>query len=102
MTDESLVRETLTAVKADLTAVSWQTRLQTMLMTAGLLAFGFMLGTHWYAAHTFGVLPPLRFNPEYQPLQTLYNQAMLYGLLVALAGLLGGFVLEFAGRDTND
>jgi hypothetical protein len=102
MTGENPLVETLAAVKADLAEVSWHTRLQTMLMTVGLLAFGFMLGVHFYAAHTFGVLPPLAFNPEYQPLQSLYNTTMKYGTVVALAGLLGGFGLELTGRDTDD
>lgn len=105
MTDgsENPPRNTLSAVKADLTAVSWQERVQTMLMTLGILAFGFMLGVHWFAGNTFGLLPPQSmFGTDYGVLQTVYNRAMIAGVTAAVVGLAGSFLLEFAGRDVNE
>lgn len=99
MTDEPPAKALVENVKADLRAVSWQHRLQTMLLTLGILAFGFMLGVHFFAAHTFSMLPPLQDAPEYAPLQRLYRDSMDTGLFVAGGALVVGFALELRGRD---
>lgn len=102
MTDDTPVAETIDAVKRDLAAVGWQQRAQTMLLTTGVLAFGFMLGVHFMAAHTFSALPPLWQAPEYAHLQSLYETVMQTGVIVAGGCLVAGVGLELRGRETNE
>jgi hypothetical protein len=58
-----------------------------MLLTIGVLAFGFMLGVHASFAEVFSLLPPPGVAPEYASLQDSYTTWMWRGAAVAIVGL---------------
>lgn len=99
--DDPVIDEIGRELKADILSAGWRQRLVTMLLTTGVLAFGFMLGVHYFAAATFNALPPLTQVPEYAPLQETYNFVMKAGLFVSGGSLIAGVALELGGRDDD-
>lgn len=103
------------AVVDDLTSTDWQTRLQTILLTVGVLAFGFMLGVHFMAQQTFTALTRATSHPDgllYETalaagdlgLQSTYTNSMKAAMTVAIVGIAMAVLADelSIGRDTEE
>jgi len=87
--------ELVQAVVEDVTGTDWQTRIETIALTVGILAFGFMLGVHFYAATTMNQIPPATASSvgALQTLTETYDNAMRGGTVVAIVGIAGSILV---------
>jgi len=95
--------ELVQAVIGDIRAVGWRKRLQTVALTAGILAFGFMLGVHFYAGTTMSAIPPTTAARlgVHEALSTTYENAMKTGAVVAIVGIAGSEVAEWFATESD-
>jgi hypothetical protein len=72
-------------VREDFADTPLTDRLQTMLLTLAIGAFGFMLGVHWFASQAFNALMKTSVFVGELGLQTTYTEAMWTGATVSVA-----------------
>lgn len=90
------------AVKADVATDDWTARLQTMLLAAGLVGVGFLLGVEAYATVVqveLAGLPLMEGVDIRSTLQARYRALAMVGSGCAAIGLLGGVWLHSNGTE---
>jgi hypothetical protein len=89
-------------LRSDIVEADWFMRVQTIALSAGLMAFGVALGVRWAAVDTinyFGPIDPFAPPPEHVvPLSQLYNDHMRLALGVAAVALIVGVAMDIYSR----
>lgn len=80
-------------LRTDLESIEWRT----MLLTSGVLLFGFALGVAYLGFKTLGVLPP--GDPSVDVIQPHYQAIVLASLTASGVALTAGFLLTRSGGE---
>lgn len=78
------------ALREDIEGIEWAT----VLLTSGILFFGFVLGVVFFGMQTLTTIDPEQFSS----LEPLYHTTIRYGLALAGASLVGGIWLASKGE----